>query len=162
MPTFFLIRHAHAGERGKWEGDDLHRPLSRRGHAQAVGIADALGAATITKVLSSPATRCIETVSPLAERHGRKVETVRELREGADPTKVIALMEHHASKKGVALCGHGDVIPAVIDLLHRRGMTIDGDVGTRKGSWWAITYRTRTFTDAVWYPPPAVSATRKR
>ena len=37
-----LVRHAHAGNRSAWRGDDRVRPLSAKGRAQADAIADAL------------------------------------------------------------------------------------------------------------------------
>ena len=36
--TVYLVRHAKAGERGVWDGDDQLRPLSGRGHLQARGL----------------------------------------------------------------------------------------------------------------------------
>jgi phosphohistidine phosphatase SixA len=36
--TIFLVRHAHAGKRSEWEGDDAARPLSERGAAQTAAI----------------------------------------------------------------------------------------------------------------------------
>jgi 8-oxo-dGTP diphosphatase len=153
MTTFFLIRHAHAGERHAWKGDDSERPLSDRGRTQARGMADALAGTPVGRIYSSPARRCIETVEPLAGDVGKEVQVRTELREGADPGKLIAFMEDHAGKKAVALCGHGDVIPFVIELLHHRGMVVDGEVGTRKGSWWTIEHDGEQFTRATWHPP---------
>jgi phosphohistidine phosphatase SixA len=162
MPRFILIRHAHAGERAAWKGDDRRRPLSDRGRAQAEGFAASVDELPIGPVLSSPATRCVQTVEPLARQAGRDVETRSELREGADPTKTIALMEAHArkGKKTLVLCAHGDVIHAVIELLHRRGATVTGEPGraaatTRKGAWWVVDHDGETFTRAVWHGPTA-------
>ena len=38
--TIYLVRHAKAGERNVWDGDDRLRPLSGRGHLQARGSLD--------------------------------------------------------------------------------------------------------------------------
>src|SRR5262245_38207012 len=152
MPTVYLIRHAHAGERAQWAGDDEHRPLSEKGHRQAKNLAKSLQHADVGCLLSSPATRCVQTIEPLGKKLGLAIEPVKELREGADPTWVIMLMEEMAAQQP-AFCGHGDVIPEVIDLLVRRGMDVDGPAGNNKASWWAVEYDGERFTSARWHPP---------
>ena len=81
--TIFLVRHAHAGSRSRWTGDDALRPLSTRGHEQANGLVGVIGDAPIGHILSSPYVRCMETVVPLAAARGLAVEPVDALAEGA-------------------------------------------------------------------------------
>jgi 8-oxo-dGTP diphosphatase len=152
MQIAYLIRHAHAGDRHAWSGDDKLRPLSEKGRRQGKNLAKQIGDAPPRQVLSSPATRCIQTVEPLAKRIGVEVEIRKELREGADPSKLIALIEE-TIRSGVALCGHGDVIPEVVDLLARRGMAIEGPAGNNKGSWWELRHDGGQFVSARWHPP---------
>lgn len=152
MPTLYLIRHAHAGDRVQWPADDRERPLSEKGWHQARNLARALGDVPVGRVLTSPAVRCAQTVQPLAEHHAIDLEERRELREGADPVKLIALMEELAPATP-ALCSHGDVIPEVVELLLRRGMAIEGPAGNNKGSWWALHHDGEGFTTARWHPP---------
>ena len=64
--TIYLVRHAKAGDRAAWTGDDTLRPLSGRGHAQARGLLDVLADARFQRVVSSPYVRCMETVVPIA------------------------------------------------------------------------------------------------
>jgi 8-oxo-dGTP pyrophosphatase MutT (NUDIX family) len=45
MGTVWLIRHAAAGDRSTWEGDDTRRPLTKKGHRQAQEIATAIASA---------------------------------------------------------------------------------------------------------------------
>ena len=40
--TVYLVRHAKAGSRKGWSGDDEHRPLSKAGRAQARAPAQAV------------------------------------------------------------------------------------------------------------------------
>jgi broad specificity phosphatase PhoE len=35
LRTFYVIRHAKAGSRGNWTGDDRLRPLTKKGQKQA-------------------------------------------------------------------------------------------------------------------------------
>lgn len=153
MMTIYLIRHAHAGDRSAWDGDDHLRPLSDKGVRQAHELAMSLGGQAIERVLTSPAVRCEQTVLPLAEKLGTATEPVPELLEGSDPTAVIGLMERFAGQNP-ALCTHGDLIPEVIDLLAARGMTLDGAPGNKKGSWWALETDGDRFVAARYHPPP--------
>ncbi len=150
--TLFLIRHAHAADRHGWDGDDRLRPLSPKGRRQARALVEDVGRRDLERVLSSPALRCTETVEPLAETVGCEVEVVPELLEGSDPTAVIRLLEAN-SAGNVAVCTHGDLVPEVVELLHRRGMEILGETGNRKGSWWEIEPGPDGFRSATHHPP---------
>ena len=81
--TIYLVRHAKAGERGVWEGDDQLRPLSGRGHLQARGLLDVLADAQFDRLLSSPYVRCMETVVPLSGARGCRDRTGRGARRRA-------------------------------------------------------------------------------
>ena len=70
----FFVRHAKAGSRRRFEGDDRLRPLSRNGRAQANALVEQLLRSDTTRVLTSPYTRCVETVAPLAKKLGLEVE----------------------------------------------------------------------------------------
>ena len=67
MTTVLLLRHASAGSRREWEGDDCGRPLDRKGRRQATALAVALAARGIDRIRSSPYLRCLQTVEPIAE-----------------------------------------------------------------------------------------------
>ena len=151
--TILLVRHAHAGDRGSWKGDDRARPLDKRGRAQAEALAPLLASFEPTKVLSSPSNRCVETVAPAAKRVGLKIKETDALCEG-NSKEAISLVESLVSGPSVVLCSHGDVIPDVLDALAAKGMT--GWVGTcKKGSLWVIDTRRARFKEARYYPPQA-------
>jgi phosphohistidine phosphatase SixA len=132
----FLVRHAHAGRRSAWSGDDQLRPLSPRGASQARGVADLLADRGIVRVAASPATRCVETVEPLADRLGFEVEVDKRLAEGGDPADLIELVL--TAGEPVSLCGHGDLIPEVIAALVSSGMKAGDPNRCQKGSVWEI------------------------
>ncbi len=72
--TIYLVRHAKAGDRAGYDGDDTLRPLSGKGRRQAVAICERLSRLIVklpdALLLSSPYIRCIQTLEPLAaERH---------------------------------------------------------------------------------------------
>jgi 2,3-bisphosphoglycerate-dependent phosphoglycerate mutase len=72
----YLIRHAHA----PYEPDET-RGLSVEGRAAADRVAELLAGAGIGSIHSSPYTRAIETVQPLADRLGLPVAIHEDLRE---------------------------------------------------------------------------------
>jgi len=71
-----LVRHASAGQKGSWPGDDLLRPLDAEGALDAMLLADLLPCfAPAARVISSAALRCVQTVRPYAAAFGGPVET---------------------------------------------------------------------------------------
>jgi 8-oxo-dGTP diphosphatase len=150
--TVFLIRHAHAGDRSAWSGDDRLRPLSPRGHAQAEDIARLLGPRPITVVRSSPAIRCIQTVAPLARALMCTVESDARLHEGSDAEAALTLIDEFVDGE-LALCSHGDVIPELIDFLRFKGIPTEGR-GCEKGSIWQLDREGSAITQATYLGRP--------
>jgi broad specificity phosphatase PhoE len=133
----FLVRHAHAGSRTHWDGDDRLRPLSAKGRRQTEQVLALLADQDIGPIYSSPSRRCIETVEPVAQRVGRSVEIVDELDEGNPGAVAERFLLAHAAENPVA-CSHGDVIPRVLQRLHAAGMRTDADTFAAKGSTWVL------------------------
>ena len=74
-----LIRHARAGDRDQWTGDDRLRPLDDKGRRQARALVELLAGYEIDRIVSSPADRCIQTVEPLGAARDLLVEPREEL-----------------------------------------------------------------------------------
>lgn len=138
MPIF-VIRHAHAGSRQEWTGDDVERPLSPKGRARAASIAETLADEGITEIWTSPLVRCVQTVEPLGARCDVAVQRTDALVEGAPLAATVDLVERLAKDDVVAaLCSHGDVIPDLLAALARRGADLDPDGACPKGSVWIL------------------------
>ena len=105
MPLL-LIRHAWAGSRETWEGDDRARPLDERGARQAAGLVELLADLPIARILTSPYLRCVQTVEPLAAARGLTVELRDEVGEGRQSEEGLPLVRSLAGDD-VAVCGHG-------------------------------------------------------
>jgi 8-oxo-(d)GTP phosphatase len=147
--ALLFIRHAVALRRRDWTKPDALRPLSPRGYRQADGLPDALARFEVTRILSSPSTRCLETVQPLAARLGIPVEERAELAEGAG-TAALALL---GGLDGTAvLCSHGDVVPELLAEVVGPGVLPPGELPCEKGSTWAVE---EARTRATYLPPPA-------
>jgi phosphohistidine phosphatase SixA len=105
MPLL-LVRHAWAGDRDEWEGDDGDRPLDKRGRRQAKELVERLQPFPIEAILSSPARRCVETVEPLARERGLEIELRSELGEERQAVEGVAIVRSLAGRD-VVVCGHG-------------------------------------------------------
>jgi 8-oxo-dGTP diphosphatase len=114
MPLL-VVRHARAGRRSAYAGDDRDRPLSTRGQAQAEALVPLLASYRPRRILSSPAVRCFETVRPLAESLELNIESVGELGEGNGPA-ALRLLERMAGETAV-LCTHRDVATELLAVL---------------------------------------------
>lgn len=124
--SVLVVRHATAGNKREWTGDDDLRPLDARGREQAERLADALGAQGVRRVLSSAAVRCVQTLAPLAERIGLEVEVHPQLVKDASPTDVRDLL---ASLEGdhAVVCTHGELIEALLGKETEKGSTVEID-----------------------------------
>ena len=116
-----LVRHAKAGKRRDWEGDDRLRPLDDKGWRQAEGLVETLSEYPVTRLASSGATRCVQTLEPLAEALGLEIESRRELEEGATPEETIALMAELGD--AAVLSTHGDILENLFGEEGQKGST---------------------------------------
>lgn len=153
--TLYLLRHATAGDRTKWDGIDAIRPLTKKGRRQSAVLADLLQHAGIEKIYTSPYTRCVQTVEPLAEAIGAKVIEHDGLAEGPDIDAAYGLVDELVGYNAV-LCSHGDVIPAVINRMMWAGLSLDSRFYCSKGSIWEVNLEGGRFTTAHYIPPPEV------
>jgi phosphohistidine phosphatase SixA len=117
-----LIRHASAGKRADWEGDDRKRPLDEHGRGQAETLVQALARYSLERIVSSPYDRCVETVEPLAAARGLAVELRDELGDGrADDG---AALVRCLAGEPVALCVHGGLSEALLGTQQKKGETL--------------------------------------
>jgi phosphohistidine phosphatase SixA len=145
-----LIRHAEAGDRDRWAGDDRLRPLTRRGRRQARALVEQLGAYPVARILSSPYVRCVQSVEPLGEARGLTVEPTEDLAESAGHAPLRRLLGEVGD---AALCTHGDVVQDVLGWLDQHGVVLDG--GMAKGSTWVLDVVHGEVITARHLPPPA-------
>lgn len=149
----YLVRHAKAGERRVWEGDDMARPLSKHGWRQAEAVGKRLADKGATELYSSPYVRCVQTLEPLARRLGTTVHEESRLLEGEPFEDVLDLLAEVPN--GSVLCSHGDIIPDTIEALHRRGMEVQTSADWRKASVWVLKRKGSRITKGKVWPPPS-------
>jgi 8-oxo-dGTP diphosphatase len=133
--TVLVVRHTRAGERRSWDTDDRRRPVSKKGLRQAHALVQQLDPYVVTRVLSSPYDRCVQSIEPLADVRGVAVEIEDRLAEGTPLDATLELLRELGT--GTVLCSHGDVIG---DLISHYAADLEGeDAVWKKGSTWVLT-----------------------
>lgn len=137
-----LVRHARAGDREAWIGDDALRPLDEKGRKQAKRLAKTLAGLGATRLVSSPLLRCVQTFEPAAKRLGVPLEERDELAEGSSRRHVVALLDDLRGSVP-ALSTHGDVIAELVGW----------DRPCKKGSIWVLEVDGPTILPEAYLPP---------
>jgi 8-oxo-dGTP diphosphatase len=120
-----LVRHAKALPRSAWRRkDDTRRPLDATGRARARAIAPLLAAYGISRLVTSPSVRCTETLLPYAASARHRLVERPALSEEvyAEQPASARLLTARVLERGrpAAVCTHGPVLPALVDLLSER------------------------------------------
>jgi 8-oxo-dGTP diphosphatase len=132
LRTFPIValRHAKALSREEWKGKDAARALSPRGRRQAASIVGPLLAFGVRRIVSSPAVRCLETVKPLSDAIGRKIDTTGLIgqdawEEGKSDARTV-VGDRVRARKPSLLCSHGPVLPDILSELALATGTLRG------------------------------------
>ena len=122
--ALIVLRHGHALARKEWGGPDLDRPLRPDGADQANTLVPVLRAFGPTRVLSSPARRCLDTVAPLSAALGRGPDLLTGLAEqvgDAEFATATAEVIDAAGQDSVVVCSHRPVLPRLLRALEAAG-----------------------------------------
>lgn len=153
MGAAYVVRHAKAGDRAEWSGDDRMRPLTKSGQRQAEALANILDRESIDKILSSGYLRCLQTVEPLGTKRRLPVEPVKELEEGAGGESVLRLMQKFRGRN-IVLCTHGDVMEELLEGLIAQGLLQRARANMEKGSTWVLEEKDGKITGARYLAAP--------
>ena len=153
MPAFYFVRHAKAGSRSHWTGDDRARLLSKSGVKQAEALVSVLGPFPISTIFSSPYLRCVQTVEPLAQKRRLSIQETRHLAEGARLKGAYRFIED-PDLDDTVLCTHGDVIQELVDDLIRRRIVKASQMELDKGSTWVVEVEDGSPVGARYIPAP--------
>jgi 8-oxo-dGTP diphosphatase len=113
-------------------------PLSFPGQLEAHGLLGRLRDYPITRILTSPAVRCQQTVAPLSQRRAVPIELAEALAVDAPAAKLLALVTDPTLQTAV-LCTHGEQIEQLMRQLAAGGVPLSGPLGWDKGSTWVLT-----------------------
>jgi 8-oxo-(d)GTP phosphatase len=140
--TVLIVRHGLAGRKSRYKGDDRERPLDKRGRAQAESLVGLLLAFGATEVHAAARTRCHQTLEPLAEELGVKIQDEPALTEEAYADAHQAgrrrVIEIAKSDGTPVICTQGKVIPDLIAWWCDRDGVRPDKSRNRKGSAWVM------------------------
>jgi 8-oxo-(d)GTP phosphatase len=140
---FVVLRHASAGGKDTWKGDDLDRPLDADGAAESDLLARLLGCYGTCRVISSAAERCVATVRPYAALTGAKLEVEPALTVGAfedDPKAGPALVAAAVGAgRPTVICAHRENIPPLLAAASEAlGAAPPDGSALRKAGFWVL------------------------
>ena len=153
LSTFYFVRHAKAGSRGHWQGDDRLRPLSKKGVKQAQDLIDLFKPFNISAIYSSPYLRCVQTLEPLAHDRELEIQETPALAEGRGLPGAFEFMGD-AELDDVVLSTHGDIVWELVEDLVRRKVIRAGEGGYEKGSTWVVEVASGKPVRARFIPAP--------
>jgi phosphohistidine phosphatase SixA len=134
--TVYIVRHSLAVPRKEWEGNDVDRPLTKRGVAQSEVVARWSTGIELSSIMSSPTRRCLDTVAGVAAAHDLPVLTRSELAIGDTQLAKDLVSALLAEDLDVLICTHGEnVLPILRDIRPR---AISGKKWASKGSVWTL------------------------
>ncbi|GAA3536474.1 ADP-ribose pyrophosphatase [Aeromicrobium flavum] len=116
--TLIVLRHAKAVPRSEFRGGDRERPLSAAGHDRAKELVPLLSAFGARRIVSSPATRTVQTVDPYVAATDEVLELDDRLVEGASAAKVDrAVAGLLGTKRPTVACTHRPALPDLYAAL---------------------------------------------
>ncbi|GAB3582022.1 NUDIX hydrolase [Calidifontibacter terrae] len=125
-----IVRHADAVARSEWDCDDRTRPLSQAGATRAEEVAGLLAAYAPTRLITSPAVRCTDTIGPYAAAAGIAPSLKFAISEegfAQDPRKVVRRMAKvFEAAEPTVLCSHRPLLPTM--LLQAAGHAVPGSL----------------------------------
>ena len=140
--SVLIVRHATAGSKSRFVGDDRLRPLDKHGRAQAESLIPQLLAFGAEELFAADRVRCQQTLDPLAEELGTSIGAETSLTEEAyrsDPDAAHdRILDIAASAAAPVICSQGKVIPGLVAWWCQRDGIRPARAGNRKGSTWVM------------------------
>jgi 8-oxo-(d)GTP phosphatase len=142
--TVLLVRHAKAGSKKRWKGDDALRPIDVEGREQAARVAAVAPCYGPERILAADLVRCADTVLGVSVETGVALDLEPRLtgaKYQADPQATVDLVRELVALGGTSvLCSQGEVIPDLIHRLADRTTLRLRRPPSRKGSIWALSF----------------------
>jgi 8-oxo-(d)GTP phosphatase len=158
MGLVLLVRHATAGSKQRWTGEDKTRPLDERGWEQAEELVRILSHFGVIEIYSADFLRCEQSVLPLSEAIGVPIQFEPLFSEVGYPgheEQAEKFVRAVASPEGsIVICSQGDVIPDLLKRLAGRDeCDLPKDFEYRKGSTWVLGFEKDRLIAADYLPP---------
>lgn len=125
--ALILLRHAKATPRNDWSGEEAKRPLLPEGKTQAKRLVAILKSFGPKRLVTSPWTRCWQTVEPYAKACDKTLisrSQLTELTSSLSPRKTTkAVQDLFDSQNSALLCSHRPALPTITQTLATRANT---------------------------------------
>jgi 8-oxo-dGTP diphosphatase len=159
--SVLLVRHASAGNRSDWTGDDRDRPLDSLGEDQAEELVRLLSRFGVEDIVSADNARCVDTVRPLSESLGVPIRTDTALSEdgfpGSEEHAVALIRDLGRPGGGAVACSQGDVIPELVARLAAEdGVEVEEPLRIKKAGVWALSFDDHRLCAADRFRPPKI------
>jgi len=154
VSAVYLVRHAKAKKRVKWNEPDYLRPLTRVGIAQAAALPEHYAEQPFSRLFTSPYVRCVQTLEPLAQVRNLPLETADALAEGSSVGEALELLLSLGAEGPAACCTHADVLFDVVEELAEAGVRLDGPFEFEVAGTWILEVEDRSFTSGRYLPRP--------
>jgi 8-oxo-dGTP diphosphatase len=117
--VLLVVRHAEARKRRTWRREDAERPLTAAGRRTSAQLVPVFAAYGITRVVTSDAVRCVDTMLPFVNAGKVKSRLDPGLSEDRATKKSIAKAAARAlnSEKRLAICTHRPLLPGLCAAL---------------------------------------------
>jgi phosphohistidine phosphatase SixA len=138
-----LLRHASAGGRLSSPAVDRFRRLDETGRSMARQLVWAYADREITKIVSSPYPRCVETVVPIAASRGLAVEQHWELAPDSSLEDILTLLVD--LPETTLVCTHRELFERLLGW----------DAPCDKGAAWVLERNGSELVPALYVDPPA-------
>jgi 8-oxo-dGTP diphosphatase len=139
-----LLRHASAGQRLSSPGVDRFRRLDEAGRMVARHLVWSLADRPITRIVSSPLARCVESVVPLAESRHLVVESRWELEPDVALDDLVTLLVDLPDS--ALVCTHREIFEKLLGP----------EAGTcEKGGTWVLERSGVELVPTLYLSPPA-------
>ncbi|MEV4351535.1 NUDIX hydrolase [Actinoplanes sp. NPDC049596] len=141
-----LVRHAHAGERKKWNGNDALRPIDPVGLGQAERFAALAATIGPERLVAATPLRCKQTLEPLAAAMGGMPIVMdggfaepADADEAPAKAKLAAQRLFELRERGLTVvCSQGKLIPGLLAALADE--SDPAPYKTPKGDSWLLTW----------------------
>jgi 8-oxo-dGTP diphosphatase len=145
-----LLRHASAGGRLSSPGVDRFRRLDEEGRLTSRQLVWSLADREITRIVSSPFPRCVETVVPLAESRRLVVENRWELAPDSELADVMTLLDDLPST--TLVCTHRENFEKLLGW----------DAPSEKGAIWVLERSGSELVPTLYLEAPAAVPSGQR
>ncbi|SIS07567.1 NUDIX hydrolase [Williamsia sterculiae] len=144
LHTMIVVRHAQAGRKSQYKGDDRLRPLDKTGRAQAEALVGQLLPFGPTALHAAERIRCEQTLAPTAVEAALEVQPEPTLSEEAyrdDPKAARRRISQIIGETGIhVVCSQGKVIPSLMSrIADEAGLQLP-PADNRKASMWVLSF----------------------